>query len=87
MTKLEQKLIELKYENRPNLCGIGLENQWSKYFDAGEIIIELDEEEKQVIDYYVKPYRIIRTEQDLKTYKQAFDEMQKDLEILKECEE
>lgn len=82
MTKLEEKLLDLGYEKT---FGSG---HWCKEYDGNKSIsINTDEYYKKIKDYYIHFYSFIECQQDLDDLQQAFNEMQKDLEILKECEE
>ena len=80
MTKLEKKLEEMGYKETPY-------GNWLKYHDDnGYFIFEIEILKK--IKGMVRPnmYTWFRTQQDIDNLQQAFNEMQKDLEILKECE-
>ena len=81
MTKLEQKLQELGYKYFA--CGT-----YTKLYNGHEISIELIVNRTKICGYYLET----NTKQFIYQYKidrlqQAFNEMQNDLEILKECEE
>ena len=80
MTKLEEKLIELGYE-------FYCPNYYAKLYCDQTIYIEL--RYKQYIqDYYVEAhYWNFKFKKQIDNLQQAFNELQKDLEILKECEE
>jgi hypothetical protein len=81
MTKLEEKLIELGYEN------IYVNGRWYKEYDGNKsIFINTDEHHKKIKDYHIHFYSFIECQQDIDNLQLAFNEMQKDLEILKECE-
>ena len=73
MTKLEEKLIELGYETK---------NAVYRYWKKGLIVIETSYE--RIADCYVCTTRLIRTQEDIEKYQQAFNQLQKDLEVLKE---
>ena len=78
MTKLEEKLIELGYENVYGYVYIKRLN--SIYSISFEVYSSV---------YYCSTYREIksfRKQQDIDDLQQAFNTMQKDLEVLKECE-
>lgn len=88
MSKLEQKLIELGYKtvNKEN-CKL-----YFKLFKCWvKINIYINLNENRVYYHNCEPFFPIENKKDLKvilkTIKQAFNEMQKDLAILKECEE
>ena len=73
MTKLEEKLLELGYETY---------NEVYKYWRKGLIVIETFYE--RIEDYYVCGPRLIRTQQDIDNPQQALNQLQKDLEVLRE---
>ena len=81
MTKLEEKLLELGYEKT---FGGG---RWCKEYDGNKnIFINTDGYYKEIKDYYIHFYGFIECQQDLVGLQLAFNELQKDLELLKECE-
>lgn len=55
-----------------------------KYWRKGLIVIETFYE--RIEDYYVCTPRLIRTQEDIKKYQQAFDQLKKDLEELRKYE-
>lgn len=81
MTKLEEKLIELVYElyyaRRPDI--------WEKDFNENIIIMIYT---TNGVEGWVSVSQLasFRTQQYIDNLQQAFNEMQKDLAILKECE-
>ena len=84
MTKLEQKLIELGYKYKEDI--------YYKYFYSNDnfliAFIMIIVNEYKVCDYktvVAPPYAFVKNEH-IKTLEKAFNEMQRDLEILKECE-
>ena len=80
MTKLEQKLIELGYQETPY-------GSWLKYHnDNGYFAFEIEKHKK--IKGMVRPsmYTWFRTQQDIDNLQLAFNELQKDLEELKKYE-
>ena len=77
MTKLEEKLIELGYIKREYS-----KVQYFKSIYGG--IIHLDTTD--LVSTYVEPKYIIHSQQHIDNLQQAFNEMQKDLEVLKECQ-
>ena len=74
MTKLEEKLIELGYKKREYS-----KVQYYKSINGG--IIHLDTTDLD--STYVEPKYIIHFQQDIDDLQLAFNEMQKDLEVLK----
>ena len=84
MTKLEQKLIELGYKQ-------SLEFPFKYYKWVGNAIKRIQIDNGNRINYkhsYIQyaHNRRIKTQQDIDNLQQAFNELQKDLGILKECE-
>ena len=82
MTKLEQKLIELGYEQ-----GVTLKHLYLKNIDNARILLWLNKSHTNITkdSGVLKNESIyVRTQQDIDNLQQAFDVMQKDL---KECEE
>ena len=89
MTKLEAKLIELGY---------GLEyhrRYWHKYVDKDftsndqtQIIIIIDNTKRKIEKYGVYPnqYELISNDNQLNILNRAFNELQKDLKVLREYE-
>lgn len=83
MTKLEEKLYELGYTYFYHSgC---FKKKFSRFIF---ISIELNNDKTEVDDFGVD-YKtdLIRKQYQIDTLQLAFNEMQKDLEILKECEE
>lgn len=80
---LEQKLIELGY--RISI----FDHRYIKYNKETDnyILIQLSESNNSIIFYSFGYQNAFKTQQDIDNLQQAFNEMQKDLEILKECEE
>ena len=83
MTKLEEKLIELGYKTYENFMLI---HSFIKiYYDKWNLIIETGCDETNVIECYVDlDGCAIYTQQDIDNLQQAFNQLQKDLELLKE---
>ena len=77
MSKLEEKLKELRYIKREYS-----KVQYFKSIYGGIIHLDITD----LASTYVEPTYIIHFQQDIDNIQQAFNEMQKDLEILKECE-
>ena len=81
MTKLEEKLIELGYEDVRY-------GRWRKNYDRNkDILIITDEFHEKIKEYHIKFYSFIECQKDINELQQAFNEMQQDLAILKGCEE
>ena len=79
MTKLEQKLIELGYEN--------IKDYYTKSFGFSfNIYITFNTNNKPIGWVKEMPLYMFTEQQDINNLQQAFNIMQKDLEILKECE-
>lgn len=92
MTKLEQKLKELGYEyTSPYGYYCRLKNDYVMRYQKNteedyRIIIDLDfKTETKIIDCYIS-LSILRPK-DIDNLQQSFNEMQKDLEELKKCQE
>ena len=78
MTKLEQKLIQLGY----------VSDRFPTIYSKKKLLkYEINFSIGYGIECYMETFMLVRTQQDLDELQQAFNEMQKDLEILKECEE
>ena len=77
MTKLEQKLVELGYKEYKN--ELLEEHYW--YKQIGKVLIIWEDN-----DLFVDGFWRIHKQNDIDNLQQAFNQMQKDLEILKECE-
>lgn len=79
MSKLEQKLIELGYEKLKFYDVIGY-IWWKKCIaiNTNGVVSKILDSELQISS--------IKIQQDIDNLQQAFNELQKDLEILKECE-
>ena len=82
MTKLEEKLIELGYVE-----GI-FQNRYIKYYQQTDnyILVQLYSDRKKVKSSSLYCGMAIYKQKDIETLQQAFNEMQKDLEVLKEYE-
>ena len=81
MIKLEQKLIELGYEKVYFTL-------WEKIF-LNNFIIRLEVIDNKITDRFELVNHqniIIRTQFEIDNLQQAFNQLQNDLEILKECE-
>lgn len=81
MTKLEEKLIELGYGTSV------LKGRYIKSIEHGTWIsvwLKKNKEEIEVI--YITNEHVNTTQQDIDNLQQAFNEMQKDLKILKGVE-
>lgn len=84
MTKLEEKLLELGY---------AIENtDWTykqaiKEYMNCSINIQFNKEKygNNITFKCVKPIFSIKSQQDIDNLQQAFNQLQKDLEVLKEC--
>ncbi len=83
MTKLEEKLIELGYEE------IALDNiRYFKWINDWRITFVLNKDNETYQDYFIahKKDDGVRTLEDIYQLMFTFNEMQKDLEVLKEYE-
>ena len=80
MTKLEEKLIELGYKRTGcfNFIKRVLENA---------LLIKLDFDRKEILETYVDYYAVgVSYQWQLDNLQQAFNQLQKDLEVLKNVE-
>lgn len=82
MSRLEEKLKELGYKYVESINCFG-----KKHSRFISIFIELNKDKSKVNDYDVEytTYRF-KKQQQIDNLQQAFNEMQKDLEVLKEYE-
>ena len=81
MTKLEEKLIELGYIDVRY-------SRWRKNYDRNkDILIITDEYHKKIKEYHIDFHSFIECQKDINELQQAFNVMQRDLAILKECED
>ena len=77
MSKLEDKLQELGYRKREYS-----KVQYFKSIYGGIIHLDITD----LVSTYVEPKYIIHYQQDIDNLQQAFNEMQKDLEVLRNVE-
>lgn len=94
MTKLEQKLIELGYELdyetlESNICGLWIYRHYlkpcNKYFHL-KIVFEIQTNSITSGFFPIKaPKFIWQSIKYNKLFKQAYNQLQNDLEVLKEC--
>lgn len=81
MTKLEQKLIELGYKRTGYFNFI-------KQVSENSLLIKLDVDRKKILETYVDYYAIgVSYQWQIDNLQQAFNQLQKDLEALKGCEQ
>ena len=88
MTKLEQKLLELGYEF-DHYEVFTRQNAYKKLigdFDPAIIFIYVNKNTNKIATYYAIN-GIVTSQIHINNLQQAFNEMQKDLEFLKGCEE
>ena len=78
MTKLEQKLCELGYKQEY----YRRINKYSKRFRFYDLIIRLHKEE--ITDFYIDINITIDKQLQIDILQQAFNQLQQDLEVLKE---
>ena len=82
MTKLEEKLIELGYE-KERIC------EYTKDFIKEQFYLMITINpytRNKIVDNYVFQYSFTKTQQDIDNLQQAYNQLQKDLEVLKEYE-
>ena len=81
MTKLEEKLLELGY------VGVFVGNDNNIYYTKKTKRIVLDFKCEKIITSYLRlPSLEIDNQKQIKKIQQAFNQLQKDLEVLKEYE-
>lgn len=82
MTKLEEKLVELGYEKSFPF------RTFAKYLKdkCCVIYITLNCETHEIINSYIHNITYVITQQDIDNLQQAFNQLQKDLEVFKEYE-
>ena len=80
MTKLEQKLIELGYLEDKGYCNI-----YKKIKNRNIFIIRLNYKNKNKINYScIENAYYIQNQQDIDDLQRAFNQLQQDLEVLKD---
>ena len=80
MTKLEEKLVEFGYEKDKIF-------KWYFKLSSNGMEISISITDNGLKGKVWNKYRYYDQQQDIDNLQQAFNEMQRDLEILKECEE
>ena len=88
MNKLEEKLKELGYKFIEDYFTGGSQKFCRKEIVKNDVIIGIytNKEKTKIEDYEVEGYIFIETQDEIDKLQQAFDIMQKDLEVLKEYE-
>ena len=82
MNKLEEMLIELGY--RISI----FQNRYIKYYENDNyILVQLNSDKDEIKFHHLYCQSSFDRQEHIDSLQQAFNEMQKDLEILKECEE
>ena len=81
MTKLEQKLIELGYQEE--YCHFRNHKQFYRFYNENKVVIII--EKNKLKRKYISSTSIT-SQENIDDLQLAFNEMQKDLSILKECE-
>lgn len=85
MTKLEEKLLELGY--RKNASSIRDSFFFNKPFSVIQIVIYTDKKITKIKDTFVDNIdHKIKTQKGINNLQQAFNQLQKDLEVLREYE-
>lgn len=79
MSRLEEKLIELGYKHYAGKMYIKFQHKYSN-----ELVIEISQD--KIINFYVYSYDSYIKQEQIDNLQQAFNEMQKDLEELKNVE-
>ena len=89
MTKLEEKLLELGYEYAsPNGYFCRLKADWVMRYEKDteqdyRLVIDLDSDRNKIIDYFIS-LTLLRPK-DFNDFQESLNQLQKDLEVLKEC--
>lgn len=86
MTKLEQKLIELGYEVDDWLSWSFTNVAYSKKYRMHNIVIYVNKETITIKCYRIIPIAFYNEQQDIDNLQQAFNQLQKDLKVLKNDE-
>lgn len=86
MTKLEQKLIELGYEVDDWLSWSFTNVAYSKNYRMHNIVIYVDKDTQTYKWQRVLPLICYNNKQDIDNLQKAFNQLQKDLEVLKNDE-
>ena len=88
MSRLEEKLIELGYRFIEDYFTGGTQKFCQKEIVKNDVIIGIytNKEKTKIEDYEVEGYIFIDTQQQIDNLQQAFNEMQKDLEVLRNVE-
>lgn len=86
MTKLEEKLIELGYEEQPKYNSKQIIILYLKDMFYGLAIYYNSVTNKIVDNLVLTNGKCVRTQKDIDYLQQAFNTMQKDLEVLKQYE-
>lgn len=87
MTKIEQKLIELGYEPYEFTYGkyvkVIIKNA---FMSETALIIRLENMNNKIKEGYIIQHVPIKSQQDIDNLQQAYNQVQSDLEVLKEYE-
>ena len=88
MTKLEEKLIQLGYDTNYDM---NINNSWNscavcftKYFGNHQLSIHYNRIKEICHSYYVTPILRYSKQEQIDNLQQAFNQLQKDLEVLKD---
>ena len=86
MTKLEEKLIQLGYEKHPKEVCVWFKKVVIEYTS---VILNIVTTSDKIVNSFLTPpneYVYLETQQDIDNLQQAFNQLQLDLEVLKEYE-
>ena len=83
MTKLEEQLEKLGY--RPSI----FENRYIKYYKGtyNYILIQLSKSNNSIASYSLGSQKAFTNQQDIDNLQESFNQLQADLEVLKQCQD
>lgn len=84
MTKLEEKLIELGYISNEWLNWAFTNVAYTKKYGMHNIVIYVNKETITIKCYRIIPIAFYNEQQDINDLQQAFNQLQNDLEVLKD---
>ena len=83
MTKLEEKLIELRYDVEVERSWDCLAIPFIRYYGNHKLVIYFNKVKETCKNYCVIPINYYSKQSDIDNLQQAFNMLQKDLEVLK----
>ena len=85
MTKLEEKLLQLGYEVYINNSLVCTAIQFSKYYGNHRLYIFYNSIKEVCFGERIVPCAFYSNQSQIDNLQQAFNQLQKDLEVLREC--